>query len=272
MITLFEAYNTLTFDEKYKSIIRKCLNDIIKPNIDKLDNITDRILKLIATNRTLKYEIRKNISLDDKNFEKNAIYILDNIKKFFDIVFKTYLNGQIGELIVKDLLETGYKVEVRNPSDQQDKNGIDFITHNHVKHQVKFIHDYIQDKLNFKIINKFLDIKKTDMYDYIWFFVDEKNEVVHFKKTDNIIEEIEKSVVVDPRESPRIGYSIKYIGPDLDYTIKKDIISEVTIKNIKDKINKIKLNFDENIEVNSKKLSIVRKKLELLNNVKKYNV
>ena len=63
MITLFEAYNTLTFDEKYKSIIRKCLNDIIKPNIDKLDNITDRILKLIATNRTLKYEIRKNISL-----------------------------------------------------------------------------------------------------------------------------------------------------------------------------------------------------------------
>ena len=59
MIKLFESYNR--GDEKYKSIIRKCLNDIIKPNIDKLDETTELILNLIATNRTLKnkYGIRR---------------------------------------------------------------------------------------------------------------------------------------------------------------------------------------------------------------------
>lgn len=258
MITLFEAYNI--GDEKYKSIIRKCLNDIIKPNIDKLDETTELILKLFATNRTLKNKYGKNIILDDKYFEKNAIYILDNIKIFFDIVFKTYLNGVIGELVVKDLLESDkFNFKVTDPTDQENIVGADLITTKKgrtLKHQVKFIYEYSQpDESTFKIKNKVLDIKKRDKYDYIWFFVNDKNEVVLFKKEDINIEETDE-----------VGYSIKYTK------IKKYEIDVAKVEEIREKVSKTELNFDENIDTNSEKLSIIRTKLELLNSVKKYNL
>ena len=228
---------------KYKEVIRKCL-DLIKSNIDKLDEISKMILTLVATNKTLYFKYGKNIILDDKYLKENFAFVLNNIKDIFEIVFKTYVNGLIGELIVKNLLETEFGFKVSAPTQKGNVDGSDLITIKNgriLNHQVKFKYQYDEtdDELVFNIRNRFLDIKKTDIYDYLWFFVDNKNEVVLFKKEDITV------------EKNRTGYSIYYTK------IKKYDIDSDTVEHFKEEANSVKLKFDENIDYNYEKLNML---------------
>jgi len=250
---LFEAYMEIPL--KYKLIIRECI-DIIKPELGELGETTEMILDLIATNKTLYYKIGKKIVLDDAYFNKNFSYVLDNIKIFFDTVYKTFLNGFLAELIVENLLTTLNYI-VSHPTKQQNIDGIDLITIKNgksLRHQVKFIYEYVQDldNLIFEIKNRYLDIKKSDIYDYIWFFVNDRKEVVLFKKSDITVKKTFDA-------NTAVGYSIKYTK------IQKYEISEDTIKHFEEEARKEQLEFNNIIDNNYDKFLILR-------DARKYNL
>lgn len=185
----------------YKLIIRKCL-DIIKLDLGLLSEYESKILNMIATNKTLYYKHGYYIELNDKSFEKNFKYVLNNIKDFYNIVSSTFLNGEIGELIVGNILKNELKLKVIEPTVNENIQGADIISvgNNRFWHQVKFIYDYDEYEIDMckyiSIKNKFLDIKNSDKYDYLWFYVNNKKESLLLKNEDIDIQKIENNYII----------------------------------------------------------------------------
>lgn len=227
---------------KYKEIVRKCI-DIIKANIDLLDPYHEKILNLIPNNKTLYFNSGSTI-LRDSDFIKNYIYILNNIKSFFNSVAMNDFRGKVAELIVEDLLTSKFKLNVNsNLTPQQNIDGADLITIGNrvLIHQVKALYYYNDNKeiKTIKIVNRKLDIKRTDKYDYLWFFVDDKKEVVGFNKKNIIIEQT------------NFGYSIRYTK------IEKYKISDSIINSCKEYAKSLIQGFDDKMDSNYERLSLL---------------
>lgn len=227
---------------KYKEIVRKCIDEI-KINIDMLDPYHEKILNLIPTNKTLYFNSGSTI-LRDSDFTKNYIYILNNIKSFFNSVAMNDFRGKVAELIVEDLLTSKFNLNVNsNPTKQQNIDGADLITIGNrvLIHQVKALYDYIDNKetKTIKIVNRKIDIKRTDKYNYLWFFVDDKKEVVGFNKKDINIEQT------------NFGYIINYTK------IEKYEISDSVIDSCKEYAKSLIQGFDDIIDSNYDALSLL---------------
>lgn len=235
--------NKLNIPLEYKKIVRKCI-DKIKSNIDILDSYHINILNLIPTNRTIYFDYsgKTNIIFGDHNFIKNYSFILNNIKLFFNKVAMNDFRGKVAELIVEDLLTSKFKLNVNsNPTPQQNIDGADLITvgNRTLTHQVKCLYDYNDNNGKIDIVNRKIEIKPSDKYDYLWFFVEDKKEVVLLKKNDINIEQT------------NFGYSIRYTK------IEKYKISDSIINSCKEYAKSLIQGFDDKIDSNYERLSLL---------------
>lgn len=212
----FESRNVIEIPYKYKEIVRQCLS-IIKSELGVLDEYEEKILSMIATNKTLYSKHGEYIELNDSSFSKNFMYIFDNIKDFYKTVSTTFLNGEIGELVVGDIMANELKLAIKEPTVEENIQGADLISigRNELWHQVKFIYDYddiVYDNYNtIKIKSRFLDIKPSDKYDYLWFFVNDKNQALLLKKNDIQIIKIENYYLVKYTKIEKYNVSEKDI-------------------------------------------------------------
>jgi len=203
-IKKFEKYTPLA----YKKSIREIIN-IIKKYVGDINEYTEKILDLMATNNNLYFKHGKSIT--------DIEYFFNNFNDFIFIVTQSEARGSLGEISVKYLLEKKYNLIVQEVTKDEDISGIDLISigKSKILHQVKTIYNYIDHNNYIEIKNKSIQIKTTDKYDYLWFFSTDNNECVLLKKSDiKII-------------STTYGYNIYYTK------IKKIKIPEIKIEEFK---------------------------------------
>ncbi len=194
---------------EYRLIIRDIITELCKDM--ELNEYTEKIVNLIATNNTVYSNFGSNIKFDYSYKEQNRKYILDNFKGIIDTVVYTDMRGKLGELVVSNLLVDKFNLEVKESTKAEDIIGIDLITigNKRVTHQVKTIYTYNDDGNTFKIYNRYLDIKPTDKYDYIWFLSTTLNEIIGFNHNN-----------------------VEVIGTDYGYDIKYNTLDKIKKFNV----------------------------------------
>jgi len=237
----------------YRNLIRNVTNYL--PEIcGNLNKYTTKIIKLIATNKTSFNKFGDNVI----NSSNPDLYILKHFKDLVDTVTYTDNRGLLGELIVGDLLKNKFKLNVIEPTDAEDISGIDLITIGNRKktHQVKIIYNYDDsDNKTFKIYNKFLDIKPTDKYDYIWFFSENTNEVIGFNHIKVTVNQVSYGYNIHYKEIKKYNIDIETV--EHFKKVAKEKIYGMLSPNIKDIFN----NYLE-----------IYEKLSLIKSVNKYNL
>ena len=179
MITNFRKYEGTNWT--YRTRLREVIEHIQKilttdGFLDINDKYSNMLLTMIPTNQITEKEFSHIITPD---FNQNIKNLISNIEDIIRIMINTNKRGLWAELIIKYLLETKFNLKVDNATAKEDKNGVDLKTPNNT-HQVKIINKY-QDIDSIFIINSYIDIKKSDKYDYLWFFVKDYKQVVCFK-------------------------------------------------------------------------------------------
>lgn len=220
----FEGTN-YTYRIRIRRAIEYIQSELIKNGmLDINDKYSNMLLTLIPTNNITESKFGNIIS---DNFEKNVINLITNIDKIIPILVNTNIRGLWGELLVKFFLEKKYKLTVTETTKDEDISGVDLKTINNT-HQVKIINNYV-DTENYSpnsngifTINSYIDIKKTDKYDYLWFFVKDTNEIIGFNHKDIHI------------LSHKNNYSINYKN------INKFNISELTSIDVDDFVIRFK--------------------------------
>ena len=202
----------------YRVIVRGFL-DILKSVITNLDDDSNSVLDMIATNKRAYSKYGMNIKKGDYNLYNNYIYLLNNISDIFNDVSSTLLNGKVGEYLVEDLLKYKFNHDVIDTDLATDIGGVDIISIKKVEdksitytHQVKSISSYSIDNNKFVVKNKFIDIKSTDKYDYIWFFISSEYKLILLKKSDINITSTEYGYIIS--YSFIKDYDIKSIDVD----------------------------------------------------------
>lgn len=215
----FESTN-YTYRIRIRRAIEYIQSELIKNGkLDIDDKYSNMLLTLIPTNNITESKFANIIS---DNFEKNVINLIENIDKIIPILVNTNVRGLWGELLIKFFLEKKYKLTVTETTKDEDISGVDLKTTNNT-HQVKIINNYVDAEVptsnGLFMINSYIDIKKTDKYDYLWFFVKDTNEIIGFNHKDIYI------------SSYKNNYSINYKN------IHKFNISELTSMDVDEFVN-----------------------------------